>query len=69
MHKEKDGKFFVVQGASPAVLGMPDINNLGVLIINCEAIGRQVALNENNNNSQSAKVKKQFKQKHGNLKL
>ena len=34
--------FFAVQGGNQAVLGMPDIDNLGVLTINCETLGRQV---------------------------
>ena len=53
MHKEKeeDCKFFVVQGSSSAVLGMPDIDNLGILTINCETIGRQVTPDENAGNS------------------
>ena len=40
MHKEneKDFKFIMVQGGSPAVLGMPDIDNLGELTINSETI-------------------------------
>ena len=41
--KEKDCNFFVVQGGSPAGLGIPDIDSLGVLTINCEKKGRQVA--------------------------
>ena len=52
MHKEKENnsKFFVVQGSGSAVLGMPDIDNLGVLIINYETIVRQAASDNNANN-------------------
>ena len=41
MHKgkEKDCKFFVVQGGIPALVGMPEIDNLSVLTLNCETIG------------------------------
>ena len=45
--KKKIVSCFVVQGGSSAVLGMPDIDSLGVLTINCEKIGRQAASDEN----------------------
>ena len=40
-----------MQGSSSAVLGMWDIDNECVLTINCETIGRQVASDENTDNS------------------
>ena len=40
-------KFFVVLRSGPALLGMPDIDTLGVVTIKCEAIGRQVASDDN----------------------
>ena len=53
MHKEKvkDCKVFLVQGSDPAVLGMPDIDNLGIPTINCETIGRQEASDKKTDNS------------------
>ena len=36
-----------MHSGNQAVLGMLDIDNLGILAINCERIGRQVALVEN----------------------
>ena len=51
MHKEKKIiSVFVVQGGSPAVLGMPEIETLGVLTINYDTIGRQAASDDNANN-------------------
>ena len=49
MHKdeEKDYKFFFVeQSSSPAVLGMSDIDNLGIL-----TIGRKLPSGENTDNN------------------
>ena len=40
-----------MQGGSPAVLGMPDIDILGILTISCETIGKQVASDKNTDDS------------------
>ena len=49
MYKEKQKicKFFVVPVSGPALLGMPDVDNWGVLTINCKRIGRQLASHDN----------------------
>ena len=49
MHKDKQNisKFFVVPGSSPALLGMLDLETLGVLTIKCETIGRQLTQDDN----------------------
>ena len=49
MHKGKQKicKFFVVPGSSPALLGMLDIENLGLLTINDKTIDRQLATSDN----------------------
>ena len=51
MHKEKQkiSKFFVVPGSGPSLLGMPDIDNLGVLTMNYETIARQLTLDNADN--------------------
>ena len=41
---------FVVPGRRPALLGIPDINNLGVLTIKYDTIGRLVASDDNAKN-------------------
>ena len=48
-HKEKQKvcKFFVEPESDPALLGKPDIQTLGVITINCETIGRQLASDDN----------------------
>ena len=46
-----DCKFFCSQDGSSAVLGMPDIDNLVVLAINCEEIGRHLTSDKNTDNS------------------
>ena len=51
MHREqKICKHFVVPGNSPAALGKPDIDNLGVLTITFKTIGRQLSSNDNSDN-------------------
>ena len=62
MHKEKenDCKFFIVQDSSLAVLGMPDIDNLDVLPINCETIGRKVASDENIDSKRNCQHERAF---------
>ena len=48
---------------------MPDIDNLGLLTINYDTVGRQVAQDDNANiRKGNCHVKQQFKQKVGNLK-
>ena len=48
--KNKRHVHFCSASRRPILLGMPDINNLGVLIINYETIGRQVASDDNADN-------------------
>ena len=55
--KEKDCKFFAVQGGNQVLLGMPDIDNLGVLTINCETIGRQVVSADNTDSERNCQCK------------
>ena len=52
MHKEKQKicKLLVVPGSSPALLSMPDIDNLHVLTINYETINRQLVSYDNADN-------------------
>ena len=38
-------------GSGPALLGMPDIDALGLLKLNCEIIGRHLVSGDNANNS------------------
>ena len=40
-----------MQGSSPAVLGMPDIDKLSLISFKCETIGRQVASDNITDNS------------------
>ena len=42
--------FFVVLRGSPALLGMPDIDNLGILTINHETIDRHLGSGNNEDN-------------------
>ena len=58
--KEKKIKFFVVQIGSPAVLGMPDIDKLGLISLIYDTTHRQVAADDSRDNSES-----QFKKKVG----
>ena len=43
--------FCIRESVPELVLGMSDIDNLGVLTINCETISRQVASHKNTDNS------------------
>ena len=45
--KKKIYKFYVAHNGSPAVLGMQDIDRLGMLSINCNSKKRQVAEESN----------------------
>ena len=51
--KEKMCKFFVVPNGSPAVLGMQDIDKLGLLSIKYSSKHRQVAEEDNKDNGKS----------------
>ena len=59
--------FFVVPENGPALLGMPDIDNLGVLTMNFEAIGRHHKMIMQTTGRKTANTKEQFKQKAGCL--
>ena len=60
--KEKDCKFFVVQGSNQAVLGMPDIDNLGIPTINCETLGSKWHQTRTETARETANMKEQLKQ-------
>ena len=51
--KEKICKFFVMHNGSPAVLGMQDIDKLGLISINYNTEHRQVAEEDSRDNSES----------------
>ena len=53
MKKKKLCKFFIAQNGSPAVLGMQDIDKLGLISVNYNTTHRQVAEDDNINNSES----------------
>ena len=58
-----------MQGGTPAVLGMPGIDKLGLLTMNYETVSRQVASDDSTDNSKrNCQHKKQFKQKVENMK-
>ena len=50
MKKNKRFVSFLVPGSCPALLGMPDIEKLGVLTINYKATGRQLSSVDNTDN-------------------
>ena len=57
---------FLVPGCGPAFLGMPDIDNLGVLTINCKTIGRQFASdNKTDNRKRNHQCEKAVQTKGG----
>ena len=51
--KEKNCKFFVAQNGSPAVLGMQDIDKLGLISVNYNTMHRQVAEDDSIDNSEN----------------
>ena len=51
--KEKMCKFFVAHNGSPTVLGMQDIDKIGLLSINYNSKNRQMAEKDNKNNCKS----------------
>ena len=56
MKKEKICKFFVVHIGSPAVLGMQDIDKLGLISINYDTMHGQVVEDDNIDNSESQQL-------------
>ena len=56
--KEKMHRFFVVYSGSLAVLGMQDIDRLGMLSINCNSHNRQVAEESNEDKDKKSKPNK-----------
>ena len=49
--RQKICKFFVVPDSGTAVLGMPDIDKLGIISFNCETMHGQVAADDSADNS------------------
>ena len=57
--------FFVLQGSKRALLGMPDIQTVGVLTINHDTLGRQLASDESTDKRKTNRQSKRAVQTQG----